>query len=305
MNLAHKIRSKAIEDLAWLKQIIAEKSASGIPPTRFVIISNIRTGSTMLQNLINSHPNARCFSELFHRHKDSIAFGIEGYKRRGANPAYVQFRNENPVGFLEQNIFKGHPKNIYAVGFKLLYTQCRQGFQFWEGEEYAYWWHNVGIEPKWETGKRCVWEYLASEKIRIIHLTRNNFLESKVSSLVAQETGKWSMITTRESIGKGFKKVYLNPKEILNDLKAEGYFREETRQRFKDNSLLETTYEALTENREEELIKIQTFLNLPQKKMNSPTKKQAKYSLQEVVENYDEISSLLKEKGSLFQTPAT
>ena len=50
-----------------------------VPETRFVVISTIRSGSTMLVNLIDAHPAAECFYELFHIHPDAIPFAKKGY----------------------------------------------------------------------------------------------------------------------------------------------------------------------------------------------------------------------------------
>lgn len=244
----------------------------------------------MLQQLLNSHPSCRCFFELFHRHKSSIAFGVKGYRKRSADPKYVKLRNDDPVGFLEQVIYQKQPRHIQAVGFKLLYPQCRKGAQFWDEPEYAFWWKEAGIEPKWNEGREYLWDFLAREKIHIIHLLRENQLARKVSGLLAQKTGKWGVGATGGfQVAPISAKIYIDPREYELDLRGEEHFRSEVRTRFPGNPFIETTYEKLITEKQTEHSRLLDFLALPQRPLNTPTRVQRSNSVEDIVENYQEL----------------
>ncbi|MGB2694181.1 MAG: hypothetical protein WBD55_03220, partial [Dehalococcoidia bacterium] len=89
--------------------------------TRFVIRAAARTGSTMLVRALNSHPNVRCFGELFNDEVDFVPFEVDGYDNFSARDR--QLRDGDPVSFLSERIFCAQPPEISAVGFKLLYAQ--------------------------------------------------------------------------------------------------------------------------------------------------------------------------------------
>ncbi len=241
----------------------------------------------MLQNLINSHPNARCFFELFHRHQSRISFGVKGYSRRSNTPNLIRQRNDDPVSFVERYIFGRHSSDILAVGFKMLYSQCRRGIQFWDEPRFSFWWQNIGKEPKWEKGDRDLWSYLVEKKISIIHLTRNNVLEGKISAMLAQNTGKWGIgATGGRNVHQYNKKIYVNPNEFRIDLEGEKLFRAEIRQIFKNNPLLELTYEELVDVGGSSHSKLIKFLNLPKADLVTPTVKLSNYDIRDVIENY-------------------
>lgn len=299
-DFSGKIKRRLDEEFSSLVQNLHEKWSSHSPPSRFVIVCNIRTGSTMLQNLLNSHPNARCFFELFHRHKTSIAFGVKGYRRKNTDKILVNLRNENPVLFLEQQIFSKQPKYIQAVGFKLLYSQCRRGRQWWDEPEYDFWWEDVGPEPKWEGNTRYLWDFLAEERIPIIHLTRNNLLESKVSALIAQHTGQWGIGATGGMRTQAIpKKIRLDIEEFEKDLRGEELFRKEVRKRFAQSPMLEVTYEDLIGAQKKELSRVLKFLGLNNYELNTPTQKLRDYNLPELIENYSDLKSYFS--GSPFE----
>ncbi|MEM9922926.1 MAG: hypothetical protein AAF915_04115 [Cyanobacteria bacterium P01_D01_bin.50] len=124
---------------------------------KFVIVCNIRTGSTMLCSLLSSHSQVLCFFELFHRHKKSIPFSVPGYQAKSNNLKIVNLRNNDPVTFLNTEIYKPQKKMIKAVGFKLLYPPGRTDNRWWNSSEYDRCWKDVGYEPSWNTAKSDLW----------------------------------------------------------------------------------------------------------------------------------------------------
>ncbi len=212
---------------------------------KFVIICNIRTGSTMLGSLLSSHSQTLCFFELFHRHLDSIPFSVSGYQRKSKDPQIVHLRNNDPVAFLKQEIYKPQQKTIKAVGFKLLYPQARVDDPWWNSSEFDRWWKDVGYEPSWKSAKSDLWSYLRDNReIAIIHLKRENLLKSKVSAITAQKTGNWGIGATG-GIKNNSQDVRftLDLNECLQDFDAHRRMEDEADDLFCDHKKINITYE--------------------------------------------------------------
>jgi LPS sulfotransferase NodH len=78
--------------------------------TRFVILCLGRSGSTHLQSLLDSHPDVRCFGELF---SDRSPAG---------GPGFIHSSHQDPREFLEERLC-GQGES--AVGFKLPMNSIR------------------------------------------------------------------------------------------------------------------------------------------------------------------------------------
>lgn len=115
-----------------------------------VILCDKRTGSTFLQNCLDSHPDITCYDELF-----MIRTGL---KKRHGQFMYRHMMNtkkwskNNFINYLgEQN------KNVF---FKLIYDQC----DFWKLDK-----------------------IIKKENFKIIHLLRNNHLKKAISGLTKKQ----------------------------------------------------------------------------------------------------------------------
>lgn len=273
----------------WLVDQHVLKSHTQYRP--FVIVCNIRTGSTMLSSLLSSHPNIICFFELFHRHLEAVPFSVPGYQRKADQPAIVNLRNTDPVEFLNTQIFKPHRPNIQAVGFKLLYPQGRKDNPWWNQSEFDRWWQNIGHEPKWDHAKTDLWQYLKENKeIAIIHLKRENLLRSKVSGLTAQATGNWGVGATG-GFGRNPSDYHfeLNFEECLKDFNAHRRMEDEADEYFKGHAKLNLTYEEIVTNPEGTSFRVQSFLGVPFQSLTTQTRKQASKPLKDVIQNYDQL----------------
>lgn len=138
-------------------------TANAARPLRFIVIGKGRSGTNLLVQALNSHPHVRCFGELFNWRRPSIDFGLPGYD--GYNAADLRLRESDPLTFLDERIFTGHPDDIRAVGFKLLYQ------------------HYLGLKVR--PGE------IVGAELRVIHVRRRNLLRSLVSQELAEQTGEW------------------------------------------------------------------------------------------------------------------
>jgi len=273
----------------WLVDRQVLKSQSDYQ--KFVIVCNIRTGSTLLSSLLSSHPQVVCFFELFHRHLESIPFSVPGYQAKGNRQDIVNMRNADPVQFLKTEIYKPQQQKMRAVGFKLLYPQCRQDNPWWNEPEFDRWWERVGREPSWASAKSDLWKYLQENTdIAIIHLKRKNLLRSKLSGLIAQTSGKWGVGATG-GIGTMASKIQVNLdfKECLSDFEAHRRMETEADEFFTHHRKLDLTYEELVGDLYATSQKVQNFLSVDQHSLKAKTQKQSKWPLSEVITNYDQL----------------
>lgn len=127
-------------------------------PVRFVILAAPRTGSNMLCSMLNSHPQVLCHHELFNPEGIHYALDHRAGEIDLGSPAE---RDRDPEGFLA-GLWQ-QSRGASALGFKLNRDQN-------------------------DTAFRAV---LADPDIRKIALVRRNRVQTFVSELIAQETGRW------------------------------------------------------------------------------------------------------------------
>lgn len=302
MTLTHtveKVRRRASEEAARARQWAVERGAlpGHTEYRRFIVLCTIRTGSTMLGSYLGSHPNARMFFEVFHRHAGSVPFGHPGYDARANAPAVVADRNGDPAGFLERHVFTRQPTDVQAVGFKLLYTQARQGRQWWDEPAFDHWWAHLdrSEEPDWDTARSDLWASLAADRdLAVIHLTRENPLAGIVSASLAKQTGRWGIGATG---GVGVETVRttveVDTRHLLQNLDAGRRQQREAEALFQGHPLTHVTYEQLVSTPDETLARLQSFLGMPAATLQTRTEKQNRRPLAEVVENHAAVAQAL------------
>jgi LPS sulfotransferase NodH len=296
-SLVHKLRRRLHRYSAEAQQQLVE--AGWLPGhrdyQRFVVVCNIRTGSTMLRSFLDDHPAVRMFFELFHLHPDSVPFKVPEYERRGRDSTVVQRRNTDPVRFLETDVFTRQPPSIQAVGFKLLYTQARAKHMWWDDPPYERWWTHIGRQVDWTKATSDLWAYLAEETdVAIIHLTRENLLKQKVSGKLAKTSGHWGVgATGGVSSDDAQPTVTLNPQHCREDFEATRRMQEQIKDRFAEHRTLNLTYEQLVGDRNAMLQRVQEFLDVPVRPLTTNTKKQRKRPLSDAIDNYDDLRNEL------------
>jgi len=139
---------------------------SSVEGTRFVIIASPRTGSNLVIEMLNSHPDCCCGYELFnqgHIEANHIPWYFDDLSQ---DPRLLELRRRDPVAFLAELDALGRRSGFACVGFKLMY---------WEGEQ-------VPVVRDHVLGDRS-W--------RVIHVRRRNQLQRLVSIRRAERTGHW------------------------------------------------------------------------------------------------------------------
>jgi LPS sulfotransferase NodH len=248
---------------------------------RFIILATQRTGSSWVQEMLDSHPRVRVFNELFlsgARGKpiwgpDNVEFAESFLDARRRRPSpltrlYWQYR------YL-QRVFG--QSDVDAVGFKYMYDQVP---------------HSLAVLP-----------HAALSRVRVIHVVRRNLLDRIISNKLAQKTGLFHLAgDDRPPVPwwpneRVESTVRLPVDELLDEL------RQLTRQRALMRSWLrlsrtpvrEVEYEALVEDHSGFGLLLR-FLGLPQGDwplLSSGLQKLRTRSQAEVIENFAEIRAAL------------
>lgn len=168
----------------------------------FILLATQRTGSTWVQEMLNSHPGVKVYNEFFLRgakgtpqwKPNDIEFANAFLEERARPPKAVT-RRYWTVKFLDR-IFD--QPTVRVVGFKLMYDQAL-------------------YSPE-------VLLYAAVRRIAVIHLVRRNLLDVVVSSKLAEASGIYHIATDdraplyREAAALTDLKIRLDPAEVIRTL---------------------------------------------------------------------------------------
>ncbi len=271
---------------------------------QFIILCMARTGSRMLVQALNSHPDIRCFDEIFNPRLPYVAYGVwEYYKRRVEDMA---LRSENPARFLDERIFCEHPEGTQAVGFKAAYG-------------------HVSEFPG-------VVEHLRDNReLHVIHLKRRNLLRLLTSIKIAEMTGVWfegdskamlrKRLTARNvlqaarhprraaarlyQLWRGPDRPDRAPTKIsVDEFKT---FIDETHSRvshfdslFHTHPLITVHYEDLADRRQQVFDQVQKFLGVKTRPFTTTLRRQNPEPLNDLISNYDELYEAFR--GGLYET---
>ncbi len=278
-------------------------AASGEPitgqttTTRFLILAQARTGSTMLVRALNSHPNVRCFGEVLNTARDLILYGVQGYDNY--DPRDRELRDRDFKAFLRTRIYTPDGEGISATGFKLLYGQFRDfpGLQDWLTQETS---------------------------IRVIHLKRRNLLRQLVSLKLAFTTGVW--VDNRRSklslanlakavrhppraaawLGRRLRPprpaqqatsrlVAVSAEELFDFIVRSNVRAARYDDLFSHHNVLTLFYEDMVERRDDVFAQAQEFLGVKPAPLTIDTRKQNPQPLAELIANYEELRLAFKD----------
>lgn len=222
---------------------------------RFMILGTSRSGSNWMSSLLRSHPSILVYSEVFHKR------GVLGPPFNGQTTVgLIRGRDEYPVRFLNDFIFRNYRKEIQAVGFKMFYGQLERL-------------RSTELEQKLS----------GDQGLRIVHLKRRNLLRMLSSETIAERTGVWTNRLSDE-------KIYLSPDHCLS------YFRMIVRmvskydRMFIGQQMLNVYYEDLVID-QDMCVKMLDFLDIDENttELSSEYFKQEQRRLSEIIDNYYEL----------------
>lgn len=230
---------------------------------RFMIVSAARSGSTMLVERCDSHPNAICYGEIFH---DNHIGWMSHQGPQGTS--LLKRRALDPGDFLETFVWSRKPSNIRSVGFKLLYPHYFQNRDPFD----------VYLDSAGTT--------------QIIFLRRQNFLKMYLSLLNGRETNRYQIRSERE---RGpIRRRELSLEGCVNFFKRNLVQEEIVRHRFRNHPHIDVAYEALVASPEVENRRICEFLDIPDAPLSQDVVQMSTASLRQQISNYDAIRDQLR-----------
>jgi len=141
------------------------------------------------------------------------------------------------------------------------------------------------------------WKKLAARTDpKVIHLTRRNRLRTAVSLAIAFKTGRWTQ--AGKSTGLKDKRIRLDRSKLLKRLEQIEEGEAATRARFSDRSMLEVVYEELVQSPRNVFATVGAYLGVDDIDPGKiRLKRQNPEGLAQLIVNYDEVESLLKNTG--------
>ncbi len=238
----------------------------------FLLLSAPRSGSNLLRDCLNQHESIRCFGEIF----KNRSFNRKQWQRlSGASaeltPELKHLHETDLVSFWKMILAK-YRLDKPVIGAKMFYHHS-------EGEE--------------------IWHYLASSRTPIIHLVREELIDSYLSLTLAEASWIWR----QEKDAK--MDVEYNHNVSIDLHRFEQYCRklrryfDSTEVLFRDNPYLKITYAALVNDREQTMPEVYSFLGLPNRETWPRLTKQLARSREEVVTNWSEVASFIKTNEDL------
>jgi LPS sulfotransferase NodH len=229
--------------------------------TKFLIIAQPRTGSTFLQLLLSSHRNIKVYGEIFHQ--------VDKVRERLLKLSHLPMLNLNddPIKYLENNVYRKYPEDIKAVGFRLFYYHAR----------------NI----EWKNLR----EYLRSSNVKVIHLKRENLLDRYLSHQLADRYKEW--VTYKKKPCTSLEPLTLNIKDCIKDFHRTIRFQGETDDFFNDNPKYEIIYEDIVDNLVRVSKRLLNFLGVDFKELSAKSIKQQTKKRFEIIANYEDLNKKL------------
>lgn len=225
---------------------------------KFVIVGIARTGSTLLIDLLNSHPGVLAFGEIF-RNPDAIGWDV-GPFRHHHDPRLLALYRANPVEFLNRAVYRRWPRTVKAAGFKLFYYHAQE-------------------EPF-----SAVWDELASDQnIHILHIKRRNVLAQYYSLQLAHRTDIWS---TRAPQRDANAPIELDPAACEKHFEWVRGLEDACAARFTGHPMHTLYYEDLVADRAREMSAVFAFLGVPDRAASAHTVRQRTAPLRDAIANY-------------------
>ncbi|MEN5196997.1 sulfotransferase [Sphingobacterium faecium] len=264
---------------------------------KFIILCPTRSGSNLLVNLLSCHEELKTFGEIFSL--DRLTFGE------------VESIIDFPIEYLNQKL-SSNSKLIFGTGFKMLYDNFT--LDYFEKEvslgnshpsvtqrnnkliDFVF---NRYSEERLRQQFNKLWRFLSDDKkIKIIHLTRRNLLESFVSLKKAFITDKW--ISIKEDKADIFK-IELEKVELESYFNRIVNFKNYYAELFSEHQVLNLYYEDLASSREHVITNVFDFLGIRPMELTSILKKQNRVCVRDSVNNYEQLKQDFSEtKWSIF-----
>lgn len=228
-------------------------------PTPFVIVADVRTGSTLLSSTLDRHPQIRCRGELFH---------------------WQDFPdNQVPDG----------PRHALSAG-----PLIRRALSDRSGEAAGFramvFHPDVSAQPQWTKAWRILAEYPG---LRVIYLERRDPLAQFASMTIAQQTGRFNPSPEDPLYDPDHRpRVHIDPADLRHWIDERANLYAQCRAELQAHPTLDLSYEQLADDWAGTITRIQDFLGVDREPLTPAKQKQEQRPLHEMVVNYDEFAGI-------------
>ena len=232
-------------------------------PVPFVIVADVRTGSTMLSSTLERHPAIRCRGELFHP-EDFPDNQVPGGPRDALT-----------ADTLIQRAFSD--RTVSAEGFRAMVFHP-----------------DPEARPRWAHA----WDVLAARPgLRVIFLWRRDPLAQLASWTIARETGCFTPPPGDPLYEADNRpRVRIEPAELRRWADDRVRLYGQRREQLRAHHVLDLTYEDLTGDWTRSIERIEDFLGVPHRPLKPAKLKQEHRPLSESVVNYAELQRVLADR---------
>lgn len=221
----------------------------------FIIVAEMRTGSTLLSTTLDGHPRVRCYGELLHG-EDLPDNQVPGCERRRLTG-----------GELIRRAFAGEA--FEAVGFRAMAFLPPPS------------------EPQWSDA----WDSLRGvEGLRVIYLTRQDRLAQYASTVIAEQTGLYHPHDNDPIyLPENRPRIEIDARAFKGWIKDRDRLFGRRRRQVQGKLSLEINYERLTGAWPETIMKVQAFLSVAPLELRPAKRKQETRPLSEAIANYEQL----------------
>lgn len=232
--------------------------------SNFVIYTTQRTGSTLLVQLLDSHPQVLCIGEAF---IDSEIYHAEY--------SYYRYIKESIWRRAYSRLFRSRAVKYYLNRFYSLPQQQAVGFKMM-----------ASYTPQFD----CVLRYIRENDVKIIHLVRQNYLKKYLSLARASQSGQWH---ARKPVQP--RKIHVEPNNLVQGIRR---LKEEDTllNTYLDGMpALKITYQSLQQRQDAAVGRILDFLQVDQDiELTADLVKINPDSAKDVIANYEEVADSLR-----------
>jgi hypothetical protein len=236
--------------------------------TRFLVTGPARTGSTMLIWFLQSHPDLCAHGEVLAPQGPLTLYGIDYRLDPPLDDILRGIRERDPVGFLRDFVWQ--PGRRRAAGFKGKYEEL--------------------LRPEYTK----VLDHIRRETdILVLHIWRENLLERYLSQHLAVKVyGVYNVTKGRKRPPE--QSVRLSPEECESDFRRTEARRGKFVSWMVGHPVLDVSYEELVGSESETLGRIQTFLGVEQRPLETKTVRMRTRTVRDTIENYDELEEFFR-----------
>jgi len=222
----------------------------------------------LLRDYLNQHASIRCFGEIF---KKSFV-KEKGWQRLSGDSAELRHLHETDLVSFWRLILEKYKLDKPVIGAKIFYPHRKD-------EE--------------------LWRYFASSCTPIIHLVREELIDSYLSLKLAAASRIWKQ-SKKKKIGAEYdRSISIDLADFQNYCTRIRGHIDRIKLLFRDNPFLEVTYSSLVKDREKTMSAIYSFLGLPNQETSPRLIKQLKRPREDVISNWNETASFIKSNDGL------